>query len=72
MPKLGPLPRRVLIRKLRKLGFVGPYSAARHQYMERESVRIFIPNPHGKDIGVPIIKQILKQAGIDRDIFISL
>jgi hypothetical protein len=32
--------------------------------MKKDSHKIFIPNPHGKDIGIPIIKKIIDQIGI--------
>lgn len=57
MPKL--LSRRELVRKLRRAGLSGPFSGARHQYMLYEKIKIFIPNPHGGDIGSKIIKRIL-------------
>lgn len=72
MPKLRPISRRSLIKKLRKLGFNGPFSVTHHQYMEKGRHRIFIPNPHGRDIGIPILKQIIKQIGINREQFLSL
>ena len=72
MSKLSPLKREVLISKLRKLGFNGPFSATKHQYMKRGNEKIFIPNPHGKDIGLPIIRKILNQISIDRDKWIKL
>ena len=72
MPKLSPVSRHELIKKLRKLGFSGPHSATRHQYMEKAAHHIFIPNPHGKDIGVPLLKQIIKQIGIDTKTFFDL
>ena len=72
MPKLLPLPRRILIRKLRKLGFLGPLPAARHEYMKRDGEKIFIPNPHGKDIGLPIIKKIIQQLRISHQEFLKL
>ena len=72
MPKLAPVSRRVLIEKLRKLGFTGPFSGTRHQYMERGAEKIFIPNPHGKDIGAPLIKAIIEQVGIVLEEFLSL
>lgn len=71
MPKLVPISRSVLIRKLRSLGFVGPCSATRHQYMEKNNHRIFIPNPHGAGIGIPLLKQIIRQIGVDRETFID-
>jgi len=62
---LSPVSRRELLRKLRALGFDGPYPGGKHQYMERGSWKIRVPNPHGaKDVGVPIVKQILAQLGL--------
>ena len=72
MPKLYPIPRRVLIKKLRSLGFFGPFVATRHEYMMKGGHKIFIPNPHGKDIGVPILRRIIEQLGMSRDDFLGL
>jgi len=72
MPKLAPIARRHLIQKLRNFGFRGPFQATRHEYMQRDSEKIFIPNPHGKDIGVPLVKAIIEQLGISRDEFMKL
>lgn len=73
MLKITPIGRRELINKLRKLNFDGPFSATRHEYMIKGNHRVFIPNPHGgKDIGVPIIKAIIKQLDIDRNLFLDL
>jgi len=33
MPRLGPIKRRDLIRYLRQLGFEGPFSGGRHEFM---------------------------------------
>jgi len=72
MPNLSPLPRRILIKKLRRLGFSGPYSAAVHEYMKRNGEKIFVPNPHRKDIGLPIIKKIIRQLKISNQEFLNL
>lgn len=72
MPKLSPVPRRILINKLRKLRFLGPFPAARHEYMERNKEKIFIPNPHNKDIGLPIVKKIINQLKISNQEFLDL
>ena len=66
MPKFGPLSRRDFIRYLRKLGFEGPYSGGKHQYMVREKVRLVLPNPHRGDIGRELLNKILAQAGVSR------
>jgi len=72
MPKLSPVPRRILIKKLKKVGFSGPFIATRHQYMKRDGEKIFIPNPHGKDIGLPIIKKIIHQLNLSNQEFVDL
>lgn len=59
--------RRELIRKFRKLGFSGPISGAKHQFMAKESLKIRIPNPHGgSGIDASLIGEILRQAGISK------
>jgi predicted RNA binding protein YcfA (HicA-like mRNA interferase family) len=58
------VPRRELIRKLRRLGFEGPFSGKKHEYMRKGNIRIIIPNPHGQDIDPGLIRRILKHAGI--------
>lgn len=65
MPK--PVSRRVLVQRLRVLGFEGPYAGGRHEYMIRGDQKIFIPNPHGNDIGTPLVMQILHQLGINNE-----
>ena len=67
MPKLGPVTRRELIRKLRKAGFDGPYSGGKHQFMIKEDLRVRIPNPHKGDIGKNLLLRILSEAGIDKE-----
>ena len=64
MPKLSPCTRSELIRKLKKLGFDGPYAGGKHSYMKRGNYRLTIPNPHGNQIDSVLIREILKQAEI--------
>ncbi len=63
MPPLKPVKRRELIRRLHQLGFQGPYSGGKHQYMVRGSLRLALPNPHQTDITVELLIRILRQAG---------
>jgi predicted RNA binding protein YcfA (HicA-like mRNA interferase family) len=57
--------RRELIRKLRALGYTGPFAGGRHQFMRRDGQKLRIPNPHGtQDISAGLILEILRQAGI--------
>jgi len=65
--RTGPIKREELIRYLRVLGFEGPYSGKKHQFMLKGVVRLRIPNPHQKDIGRELLSRILKQAGIDKE-----
>ena len=67
MPSFGPIKRRDLLRCLRELGFEGPYSGGRHQFMVRGDLRLYVPNPHQGDIGRSLLARILRQAGIDRE-----
>ena len=64
MPALSPVTRRELIVRLRRLGFRGPYGGAKHEFMVRGDLRLRIPNPHRRDIGVPLLTRMLKQAGV--------
>jgi len=66
MPKWGPITRRTLIAALKRLGFAGPYSGGRHQFMVRRDTVLTVPNPHPRDIGVGLLAVILRQAGITR------
>ena len=73
MADINPISRKELISKLKALGFEGPFRATRHQYMIKGKHKIFVPNPHGgKDIGIPLIKKIMRQLGIEQDEFITL
>ncbi len=64
MPAFRPIKQKELIRFLRKLDFIGPYSGGKHQFMVKGELRIRIPNKHKKDIGKDLLKLILRQAEI--------
>jgi predicted RNA binding protein YcfA (HicA-like mRNA interferase family) len=66
MPKFGPVSRRDLIKNLRLLGFTGPESGAKHQFMTRGDTYLIIPNPHKGDIAVNLLNRLLKQANISK------
>jgi len=67
VPRLGPIGRDELVKYLRALGFEGPYSGRKHQFMIKGEVRLRIPNPHQKDVGKELLYRILRQARISRD-----
>ena len=64
MPPIKPIKRRELIHYLKKLGFSGPYSGGKHQFMQKDDLTLTIPNPHDTDINVSFLLKILKQADI--------
>jgi predicted RNA binding protein YcfA (HicA-like mRNA interferase family) len=64
MPRFGPIPRTDLIHYFRQLGFSGPHSGGKHQFMVKEQIRVRIPNPHRGDIGRNLLRVILREVGI--------
>ncbi len=66
MPGLLPITRAKLVARLKRLGFAGPFSGGRHQFMSRGDVVVHVPNPHQGDIGVELLSRILKQARVSR------
>lgn len=69
---LLPVSRKVLVRKLLRLGFDGPYSGGKHQFVEKDGFKIFIPNPHGGDIGKVLLTRIIKELGTSAEEFMKL
>ena len=67
MPAIGPVKRRDLIRFLSQLGFEGPYSGGRHQFVVRGGTTVRLPNPHESDVSAGLLVRILRQAGITRE-----
>jgi hypothetical protein len=53
--RLRPVSRRELMVRLKALGFSGPYTGGRHQFMVRGSVRLVLPNPHRGEVGVDLL-----------------
>jgi predicted RNA binding protein YcfA (HicA-like mRNA interferase family) len=66
VPVFGPIKRRELIGFLKGLGFQGPYSGGKHQFLVKGELKLYIPNPHDGEIGRDLLARILRQAGIDR------
>jgi len=62
--RLSPVSHREFIRRLRTLGFTGPFSGGRHPFMLRGGRAYHVPNPHHGDIGVPLLRRVLKQLGV--------
>lgn len=71
MSRLTPISRRELVQRLRELGFEGPFTGGRHEFMVRGSVRLILPNPHRQEISTDLLSRILRQAGIEREEWFS-
>jgi predicted RNA binding protein YcfA (HicA-like mRNA interferase family) len=56
-----------LIKRLNRLGFDGPYHGGKHPYMIKNNLVLTVPNPHRKEIGVPLLAKILKQAQVSKE-----
>ncbi|HYN42532.1 MAG TPA: type II toxin-antitoxin system HicA family toxin [Thermoanaerobaculia bacterium] len=67
MPAIGPVKRRDLIRFLSQLGFEGPYSGGRHQFVVRGGTTVRLPNPHESDVSTGLLVRLLRQAGVTRE-----
>ena len=61
---MKPISRRVLIQRLKGLGFSGPAAGSKHAFMQRGKVRVTIPNPHGAEISGALLMKILRDAKI--------
>lgn len=64
---LRPIAWKKFVRRLRQLGFDGPYAGGRHFFMVRDTLTLHIPNPHRGDISKALLAEILRQADISFD-----
>lgn len=71
MSQWMPRKRRDFIRRLRKLGFEGPYSGTRHQFMIYEQYRLAIPS--NAEYSVPQLRMMIREIEriIDREITVQ-
>ncbi len=67
MPYFGPISRADLIFYLKKLGFAGPKSGGKHEYMIKNTLKLALPNPHRGDIGRDLLARILREAHIEKN-----
>jgi len=73
MSKLTPLPYRVVIKKLRKAGFVFRRSTGgTHEIWWNEEKRKTAVVPHHKEIQTGTLRSIINQMGITREEFLTL
>jgi predicted RNA binding protein YcfA (HicA-like mRNA interferase family) len=65
--ELSPVSWTDLVKKLRKLGFDGPYQGGRHPYMLKGNLVLTLPNQHRKDIGIALLSLILRRANVPKE-----
>lgn len=68
MSRWQPCKRRDFIKKIRQLGFDGPYSGTHHQFMVYENHRLAIPS--NSEYSVPQLRMMLNEieAILDRSV----
>lgn len=66
-----PVSWRELVRRLRQLGFDGPYEGGKHPYMLRDDLTLTIPNPHRGEVSIDLLTRILRRAGITREAWLN-
>lgn len=74
MPKLVPEKPRLVTRKLRALGYDGPFGGGKHIFMRHPEKRIKIPVPvhKGRDIPVGTLRAIIRQADVSVEEWLEL
>lgn len=60
MSRWAPCKRRDFIRRLRAIGFDGPFSGTRHQFMVYEQHRLAIPS--NAEYSVPQLRMMIREA----------
>jgi len=65
--RLAPVSWKELVKRLRHLGFEGPYQEGKHPYMVKGNLVLTIPNPHRREISADLLSRLLRQAEINRD-----
>lgn len=74
MPKLNPEKPIDIIRKLRKLGYEGPFGGGRHVFMRhvQSNKKIPVPVHGGRDIPISTLRAIIRQAGVSVEDWLNL
>jgi len=61
MSQWSPCKRVVFVRRLRRLGFEGPYSGSKHEFLVFENHRLTVPT--NSEFSVPQLRMMLREAG---------
>lgn len=72
MPSISPLPYRIVIKKLRKLGFAfRRNTGGSHEVWWNEKTRKTCIVPHHKEVKSGTLRSIIRKTGVTEDIFIK-
>ena len=73
MSKIKPLPYRIVIKRLRKLGFsFRRATGGSHEIWWNEKTRKTCVVPHHREIKQGTLRNILRQSGVDEVVFLKL
>ena len=74
MPRLSPEKPLTVMRKLRRLGFAGPFGGGRQVFRRHSATRVKISAPvhQGRDIPVGTLVAIINQAGLSIEEWLKL
>lgn len=74
MAKLTPIPAREVMRKLRKLGYEGPYGGGKHSAMRHPETgrKISVPVHSNRDLPIGTLRAIVKAAAVSVEEWESL
>jgi predicted RNA binding protein YcfA (HicA-like mRNA interferase family) len=74
LSKLASVSWNEMVRRLRELGFEGPYlsSGPHPYYLKKGDLILDLPNPHKQDIGIDLLKKVLKRAEVSREEWLSV
>jgi len=61
MSRWTPVKRSEFVRRVRKLGFEGPYSGTRHQFLVNGNHRLTVPS--NAEFSVPQLRLLLREVG---------
>lgn len=62
MSRWTPCKRREFIRRLRRLGFEGPFAGTRHQFLIFSQHRLAVPS--NEEYSVPQLRMMLREAAV--------
>lgn len=62
MSRWTPCKLREFIRRLRKIGFEGPFAGARHQFLVFQTHRLAVPS--NEEYSVPQLRMMLREAEV--------